>query len=125
MKALRKATETEVNDYENFSPIYPLGYFVRVKCKFNERFSKNVMLPVEDLRGSSSRPDPVYEVIAPRGYIFASGTHTKLCHDLDDVKSWGAEDIEPCQPDCDCGHANHAPDEMLLNELTLEWCEKH
>lgn len=50
-------------------PVYPLHGWVHYQ---------GLRLPLEDLRGYWTRPDPVWEVIAPEGVIF----HPDFTHSL-------------------------------------------
>lgn len=58
---------------------------------------------LEDLRGAWSRPDPVWEVHAPDGYIFQpEGLHSLLGHTQSDL----AERLEGATVEaCQCIHA--------------------
>lgn len=88
-----KATASEKAEYAKTGPVYPLYGFIRVDGQ---------RCAVEDLRGKWSRPDPVWEVVAPAGYRFAvEGLHSMLGEDhrelLDRVVG-----LEECPSDCDC-----------------------
>lgn len=73
-----KATDAERAAYAATSPVYPQWGWV---LKNGARFV------VEDLRGSWSKGDPVFEIIAPDGHIFMSDCcHTLLCDNLADVR---------------------------------------
>jgi hypothetical protein len=84
MAKIRKATDEEKGNYHGRYPLF--GF---IKCSGKE-------CAVEDLRGSWSRPDPTYEVMAPKGFIFVpDGVHTLLADDLADVRSRvGANSLE-------------------------------
>lgn len=71
MKArLRRATAKEAQEWAK-TQLYPLKGFV---------VFDGHQYPLEDLRGSWSAPDPIWEVHAPKGWHFGGGmyTHTIL-----------------------------------------------
>ena len=92
MRGVRKATEAERRTYEDSTPepVYPLyGYLIGSEA------GEPYVLYVEDLRGSWSRPDPVYEIMAPEGKWFPEeGTTSVLCADLEEVRSHVGIDVE-------------------------------
>lgn len=80
MMKIIKATAEQRAAYANTGAVYPLHGYIEKDGK---------KLPVEDLRGHWSRPDPVYELMAPKGYHFgraddscASCLHSMLGHTL-------------------------------------------
>lgn len=89
---IRKATTAEKAAYQP-TAIYPLYGFIKID---------GLPCPIEDLRGSWSKPDPIYEVMAPTGYHFdADETHTLLCVDLQDVRvRCGMNNLERCGENC-------------------------
>lgn len=102
MTTLRKASPLQKAHYQQSKPVYPLGY---VALNVLDTTGGKHALAVEDLRGSWSPPDPVWEVRAPEGFHFRFDmTHSLLCSDLRDVKHRldGAE-LERCIRDCGCG----------------------
>jgi hypothetical protein len=88
-----KATAAEKEAYaKDPLTLYPLHGYVMVdghRC------------PLEDLRGAWSRPDPVWELLAPAGYHFGAGemTHSLLGYTQADAidRAWC---LEPCTETC-------------------------
>ncbi len=93
---LKKATPAQVEEYAKTGPTYPLGYTATMYDKQGNPHTVNI----EDLRGAWSRPDPVWEIMVPVGYV-AGDCHSLLCYDLDDVRDRLTETMYVC--DCaDC-----------------------
>lgn len=90
---LRKATPAECRVYDEQKPVYPLGYVASMYDDAGRRHR----VCIEDLRGCWSRPDPVWEIIVPRGYV-AEDCHSLLCFDLADVRDRLTIPISTC--DC-------------------------
>ena len=90
---LRKATVDECIAYMTTKPVYPLGYVANMYDTDGNKHAVNI----EDLRGSWSRPDPVWEIIMPPGYV-SEDCHSLLCFDLDDVRGRLACGLDKC--DC-------------------------
>lgn len=80
-----KGTADEKKAYKATKPVYPMyGFAILTDKKTKQKMS----VVIEDLRGFWRAPDPLYEVIAPKGYIFESDDcHTLLAHTLADAKS--------------------------------------
>lgn len=86
---MRKATEKEKANYLHFNkPVYPLYGFMKIDGR---------LCFIERITGD---PDLKYEVMAPDGYHFTSGTHTILCVNLEEVRNCTAENLEACTKDC-------------------------
>ncbi|MGY6517481.1 MAG: hypothetical protein ACXIUZ_02085 [Lysobacteraceae bacterium] len=74
----RRATPPERRAYAAKGAVYPLHGFLTT--------DSGHVCPVEDLRGSWSRPDPVWELRAPPGFhLKYEGTHGALEHTLADI----------------------------------------
>lgn len=72
-----RATDIQKAEYQAAQPVYPLWGFVTVG---------EFRFPVESLSDWSPN-DPKYEVIAPKGQVFAPDyLHTVLCYTLDDLR---------------------------------------
>lgn len=83
--------------------LYPLHGWVDAPLE-DSRSELTVRCALEDLRGHWSKPDPVWELRAPDGYIFDEGTHGLL----GDTQARVLErfmHIERCN--CDDGCAEH------------------
>lgn len=94
-RKITRATGAEKRAYAEKRPAYPLYGFVTLRT--GER------LPVEDLRGSWSAPDPLYEVIAPDGMHFAGYySRSLLYHSIADIRTRCTGILEKC--DDTCGH---------------------
>ena len=94
-RKITRATDAEKRAYAEKRPVYPLYGFVTLRT--GER------LPVEDVRGSWSEPDPVYEVMAPLGFRFQRyDTHSLLYHSIADIRTRCTGILEKC--DDTCGH---------------------
>ncbi len=93
MSKIVKATQAEKEIYNLTKPIYPLYGFIILDGH---------QCPIEDLRGSWSKPDPIYEVMAPKGFHFdVEQVHTLLCCDLAEIKMrCGMNNLEPCTEVC-------------------------
>lgn len=93
MSKITKATEAERAEYARTGPVYPLYGWTKLDGQ---------PLAIEDLHGSWSAPDPVYEVMAPKGYHFQyEGTHTLLCHSHKDIASrLRGLHLVPCTIEC-------------------------
>lgn len=113
---MKKATAEQIELYAQTKPVYPLGYIATMpvgvweKGEF-KKLEEPMPVFIEDLRGSWQRPDPVWEVVAPEGYMFDGETHTMLCYDLKDVRDrmkYGS--LEPCfdRDECACTRQGHA-----------------
>jgi len=82
---IRRATQQEKQDYDGLYPLY--GWLV-----FDDNEPDRA---IEDLRGSWSKPDPIYEVMVSDGRVGYDGCHSYLCYDLEDVRTGGAQPSEP------------------------------
>jgi hypothetical protein len=91
MSKVIKATDAERAEYAKSGPVYPLYGFIK---------HDGHRCAVEDLHGSWSAPDPVYEVMAPKGMHFIhSYCHSLLATSLRDVaQRLGGEKLVRC--DC-------------------------
>lgn len=86
-----KATDAERAAYATTRPVYPLYGYITVDGR---------RCAVEDLRGSWSAPDPVYETLAPTGFRWSGGegTRSQLCHSLRDVAARASVGLEKGNP---------------------------
>ena len=101
MKFLRKASTRQVAAYAASGPVYPLAY---ISWMANPDGGELLTVHIEDLRGSWSRPDPVWEIRAPDGYQFDDGSHGRLEHTLADVREeTHGQRLTKCTPDNGCG----------------------
>lgn len=85
---MRKASNEEKANYLLTKPVYPLYGFITVDCR---------QCFIERLTGD---PDLKYEVMAPDGFHFTSGTHTILCVNLEEVRNCTAEKLESSTENC-------------------------
>lgn len=102
MSVLIKATPTEVSDYVGVYPLY--GYAV----------VSGQRVTLEDLRGSWSKPDPVFELFTPSGFVFSGdGLHNVLFHTLAEVRAYlRTATVEECERPCTwCGARVHLTEE--------------
>ena len=95
MAKLCKASRDEREAYLKSEPVYPLFGWINVPHEDGTK----VRCAVEDLRGSWSRPNPIYEIMAPPKHMFYGGTHSLLCYSQKDVQVMAEEGIGAC----DCG----------------------
>jgi len=85
MKIVRRILDVDHAQHKRDGELYPL-YGVLVMDDGERRIIER--LPIDG-------DDPRYEVHAPSGRIFVGGEHSKLCHNLKDVREWGGEATEP------------------------------
>ncbi len=105
---IRKATAEEKASYWETKPIYPLYGYAMVSITLNDcgqcNQAEKLQVPVEDLRGSWSPPDPIYEARAPDGWNFSGELHGLLGINLKDMRDrLDYEVMHKCKPDCNCG----------------------
>lgn len=89
-----EATPADKASYNAGGHVYPLyGYATLPSGR---------VLVIEDLRGSWSPPDPIYEVMAPVGFHFKDDLcHSALCHSLADVRDrLRYAELEMCDKEC-------------------------
>lgn len=96
------ATQEQKYEYLKEKPLYPLHGFVEMKV---EGSGETVSVPVEDLRGLWSKPDPLWEAVLPEGWHIAhEQMHSVLGftqRDLLDRLEW--MELEKCCRNIDCG----------------------
>lgn len=125
MATMKKATPEQREAYSKCKPVYPLGYVTSMavgKWESGTIQYTGDVLPVfvEDLRGSWGGGDPVWECIAPHGYMFGGELHTMLCYTLADARSrLAGEWLEPCieRDECGCNKEDQQAEREVLREF--------